>query len=133
MLRQGLRPEIVYPIPDFHNPTGITLATGRRRAPADLAARHGFVIVADSPYQELRFAGTAADPLPVETDLVVRANTCSKPFGLGLRLGWLVLPTWLVPAIGRTRQNHDQHASLLAQTAAARLGQALRDVRKSAA
>ena len=117
LLRRGARPKIVYTIPDFHNPTGVTLSAARRLRLVELAQQYGFVIVADSPYQELRFAGEALPGLDVESDLVVRANTFSKTLGPGLRLGWAVLPTWLVPAISRIRQNHDQHASLLTQRA----------------
>lgn len=121
LLRRGARPKIVYTIPDFHNPTGVTLSAARRIRLVELAQQFGFVIVADSPYQELRFAGEAFPGLDVESDLVIRANTFSKTLGPGLRLGWAVLPTWLVPAISRIRQNHDQHASLLTQRAVANL------------
>jgi 2-aminoadipate transaminase len=48
------RPKMVYTIPNFQNPTGITLAAERRRALAELAARHGFVVVEDDPYGQLR-------------------------------------------------------------------------------
>lgn len=121
LLRSGVRPKIVYTIPDFHNPTGFTLPADRRQRLVELAAIYGFVVVADSPYQELRFAGTAVDGVDVESDLVVRANTFSKTLGPGLRLGWAVLPTWLVPAVSRIRQNNDQHASLLTQRAVSTL------------
>ncbi|MET0865241.1 MAG: PLP-dependent aminotransferase family protein [Nakamurella sp.] len=116
-LIQGVRPKAVYTIPDFHNPTGVTLSASRRGRLVQLAERYGFVIVADSPYQELRFTGEAPAGIAVESDLVVRANTFSKTLGPGLRLGWAVLPTWLVPAVSQTRQNYDQHASLLTQRA----------------
>lgn len=116
-LRAGARPRLVYLIPDFQNPTGVRLSVERRRRLVELAERYGFVVLADNPYQELDFTGHALPGLDVGSDRVVRANTFSKTLGPGLRLGWLVLPTWLSAPVATVRANTDQFTSLVTQRA----------------
>src|SRR5690606_35715850 len=57
-LAAGERIAAVYTVPDFHNPSQGTLSAAKRAALVDLAERYGFVVIADDPYRELRFAGT---------------------------------------------------------------------------
>ena len=114
-LGNGLRPKIFYTIPDFQNPTGGSIPAEQRRRLVELAERYGFVIVSDSPYRELRFAGGHIPDYTLQSDRVVHVNTFSKTLGPGLRLGWLVVPSWLRPAILRLRSNQDQHSSNVLQ------------------
>ncbi len=114
-LEAGARPKALYVIPDFQNPTGVTLTAQRRTQITELAEQYGFVILSDNPYSRLRFAGESVADFEVASDRVVHANTFSKVLGPGLRLGWAVLPTWLVGPAVRTRLNTDQHAGLLTQ------------------
>ncbi|MGW4368888.1 aminotransferase-like domain-containing protein [Nocardia takedensis] len=120
-LREGLRIKALYLIPDFQNPAGTTLSASDRERAVRLGQRHGFVVVSDNPYRDLRFAGTPVEDLDLDNEVVVRVNTFSKTLGPGLRLGWLVAPERLVPALTRLRANTDQHSALLTQTAIARL------------
>jgi 2-aminoadipate transaminase len=117
LLKAGARPKVFYTIPDFHNPTGVTLSGPRRQRIVELAERYGFVIVSDNPYQWLRFAGDRVPDFPTDSPLVVRANTFSKALGPGLRLGWITVPNWLREPVVRARLNADQHAGLLTQRA----------------
>lgn len=116
-LRAGVRPRLVYLIPDFQNPTAVTLPVPRRRRLVELAERYGFVVLADNPYQELAFGGDPLSGLDIESDRVARANTFSKTLGPGLRTGWLVLPTWLREPVALIRANTDQFTSLVTQRA----------------
>nr|WP_269781643.1 PLP-dependent aminotransferase family protein [Nocardia bovistercoris] len=120
-LRAGLRPKLLYLIPDFQNPTGTTLSPADRDRAVALGERYGFVVVSDNPYRDLRFAGEMVPDLNLDSDATVRVNTFSKTLGPGLRLGWLAAPPWLLPALTRLRANTDQHSALLTQTAVARL------------
>ncbi|MDR0627463.1 MAG: PLP-dependent aminotransferase family protein, partial [Bifidobacteriaceae bacterium] len=52
-LRGGLRPKLVYLIPDFQNPSGVTLTAERRAELLELADRYGFVVISDNPYRQL--------------------------------------------------------------------------------
>lgn len=116
-LRAGVRPRLVYVIPDFQNPTAVTLSDGRRRRLVELAERYGFLVLADNPYQELAFDGRGLPGLDIDSDRVVRANTFSKTLGPGLRIGWLVLPRWLRDPVAVIRSNTDQFTSLVTQRA----------------
>src|SRR5258708_9028134 len=56
-LERGLRPKLVYTIPDHQNPAGVTMSAERRSLLVELARTHGFLIVEDVAYRELSFAG----------------------------------------------------------------------------
>ena len=117
----GLRPRLVYLVPNFHNPTGATLSAARARRLARLADQHGFLIVEDNPYGEIRFAGTAPPSLSTLTDNVVTVGTISKTLFPGLRVGWIVAPVWLAPSLALVKQAVDLHTATLTQKVALRL------------
>lgn len=89
--REGRRPRLLYTVPTFHNPTGISLSMARRRALVELAAAEGLLVIEDDAYRELTYDGPAPPSLwslaPVGT--VVRLNSFAKVVAPGLRLGWL--------------------------------------------
>ncbi|QES24499.1 transcriptional regulator [Streptomyces venezuelae] len=114
---------LLYIIPTFQNPTGRTLPAERRAAVAEAAARHGFWIVEDDPYGELRYDGErvpciAADP--AAADRTVLLGSFSKVMAPGLRLGFLRAPAGLRRACVITKQAADLHTSSIDQAAAAR-------------
>jgi 2-aminoadipate transaminase len=120
-LGAGLRPRLVYIVPNFHNPTGATLSDGRARRLAPLAERFGCLIVEDDPYRELRFSGRAPSAFRTLTDGVVSIGTISKVLFPGLRVGWIVAPPWLAPSLALVKQAMDLHTSTLAQRIALHL------------
>ncbi|MFK0213771.1 PLP-dependent aminotransferase family protein [Streptomyces sp. NPDC090298] len=132
---QGLVPEaleeiavrekatLLYIVPTFQNPTGRTLPAERRHAVAVAAARHGFWIIEDDPYGELRYDGErvpaiAADP--AAADRTVLLGSFSKVMAPGLRLGHLRAPAGLRRACVIAKQAADLHTSTIDQAAAAR-------------
>jgi 2-aminoadipate transaminase len=121
LLREGLRPRLVYVVPNFHNPTGASLSAPRARELAGLADRYGFLIVEDDPYGEIRFGGEAPPALGTLTENVVSVGTISKVLFPGLRVGWMVAPAGLAPSLGLVKQALDLHTSTLAQKIAGRL------------
>lgn len=96
-LREALtrhRPTLLYTIPSFHNPTGITLSSDRRQELTALAQEHDFVVVADEVYHLLHYRrGARAHPEPmaahVGSGAVLSLGTFSKILAPGLRLGWI--------------------------------------------
>jgi 2-aminoadipate transaminase len=91
MARDGERlPKLVYNVPDFHNPTGVTMSLRRRQALIDLATERGLFIVEDSPYRQVRFAGGSVPALKAldREGVVFYVGTFSKLMAPGLRVGW---------------------------------------------
>jgi 2-aminoadipate transaminase len=110
-LERGLRPKLVYTIPDHQNPAGVTMSAERRTLLVELARKHGFLIVEDVAYRELGFAGQALPSLwTLAPDVVVQAGTTSKTLFPGVRLGWDVAAR-LVSA----KQTTDQCAGAFGQ------------------
>jgi 2-aminoadipate transaminase len=115
-LADGLRPKLLYTIPDHQNPAGVSLCAERRELLVELARRYGFLIVEDVAYRELGFAGEAAPTLwNLAPDVVVQAGTTSKTFFPGVRLGWAVGPADVCAQLVSAKQNTDQCAGALGQ------------------
>ncbi|WP_051871640.1 PLP-dependent aminotransferase family protein [Streptomyces sclerotialus] len=116
------RPTLLYLVPTFANPTGRTLTGERRREVAGLAHEHGFWILEDDPYGELRYRGEALPPLsayPGGQENSVHLGSFSKIGAPGLRLGWLRAPGELLRALTITKQATDLHTSTVDQAAVA--------------
>ena len=115
-LAAGLRPKLLYVIPDHQNPAGVSLSAERRTALVELARRHGFLIVEDVAYRELGFDDDAAPSLwSLAPDVVVQAGTTSKTFFPGVRLGWAAGPAEVSAQLVVAKQNTDQCASAIGQ------------------
>ncbi|MEI7179959.1 PLP-dependent aminotransferase family protein [Pectobacterium carotovorum] len=115
----------VYIVPNFGNPSGVTLSYERRLKLIQLAERYGFVIIEDDPYGELRFTEERnptlfqlAQEQLGRTEYVLYTSTFSKVLAPGLRLGWAILPDWLLHKVAIIKQAADLHASALSQTVA---------------
>ncbi len=93
----GRRVRMLYTIPTFHNPTGVTLEDGRRRELVALAAEAEVTIVEDDVYRELAYDGTTPPSLWSigAPGSVVRLGSFSKTIAPGLRLGYLSADTAL--------------------------------------
>ena len=115
-LAQGLRPKLVYSIPDHQNPAGVSLAAERRGPLVELARRYGFLIVEDVAYRELGFSDEPPASLwSLAPDVVVQTGTTSKTFFPGVRLGWAVGPADVSSRLVAAKQNTDQCAGALGQ------------------
>jgi 2-aminoadipate transaminase len=116
LLAGGLRPKLLYTIPDHQNPAGVSLSVERRRELVALADRYGFVLLEDVAYRELDFAGEALPSLwSLAPDCVVQAGTTSKTFFPGVRLGWAVAPAAVAAELVAAKQTTDQCAGALGQ------------------
>jgi 2-aminoadipate transaminase len=115
-LVDGLRPKLVYTIPDHQNPAGVSLSRERRELLVELARRHGFLIVEDVAYRELGFDDDAEPSLwGLAPDVVLQAGTTSKTLFPGVRLGWAVGPAEVSAQLVAAKQNTDQCAGALGQ------------------
>jgi len=90
---EGRRVKLLYTVPNFHNPAGVTLSAERRPQILEIAHRYGVLVLEDNPYGLLGFEG---DPIPalrsLEADGVVYLGSFSKTFAPGYRIGWAVAP-----------------------------------------
>jgi len=106
LLEGGVRPKLAHIIPNFQNPAGYTLSLRKREELLALAAEHGFVILEDDPYAELRFSG---EPVPtmlsIDGSRVVYASSFTKTVCPGVRVGYLVGPPELIAALIKNATN----------------------------
>jgi 2-aminoadipate transaminase len=116
LLAGGLRPKIVYTIPDYQNPTGLSMSADRRAELAGLARHYGFLICEDVAYRELGFgAPPPASLWSLAPDMVLQAGTGSKIFFPGVRLGWAAGPQQVIGRLVVAKQNSDQCSGALGQ------------------
>ena len=115
------KPKLIYVVPTFHNPTGVSLDLAGRRRLIELAAQYRVPLVEDEIYRDLRYAGAALPSLKAldQHDVVIHINSFSKVSFPGLRVGWVVAPRLLIEHLRALRQRTDMHGNLLAQAALA--------------
>ena len=118
------RPALLYLMPTFHNPTGARLAVHRRRALAELSARHDLPLVEDNalegaPLDDERVPPIAAYAPPGAP--VFSAGSFSKAAWGGLRLGWLRGPAAGIARLAELKAMADLGSPLFDQAVAARL------------
>ncbi len=85
-------PKLLFDVPDFHNPVGVTTSLARRQEMVALAQRYNFLICEDDPYRRIRFEGDAIPPIKAldTTGHVISLGTVSKTLAPGLRVGWAI-------------------------------------------
>jgi 2-aminoadipate transaminase len=119
----GGQVRLIYVNPNYHNPTGTTMPTERRLRLLELARRYQVPILEDDLYGELSFEGAPPPSIRAldQGGYVVYLGGLSPLLGPGLRLGWLVVPRALVPAVVAMRKSIDLHHSNLLQAVALEL------------
>lgn len=113
--------KLVYTIPTFQNPSGITMSLAKRKRLLELAALHDFYILEDNPYGELRFRGEDVPTIKsMDTEgRVIYAGSFSKVLSAGMRLGWSIAREDINEKMVICKQVSDVHTPLLTQMAAA--------------
>ena len=109
--------KLIYLIPTFHNPLGITMSLEKRKAVYSLAQKYQILILEDNPYGELRFRG---EELPAiksfDTDgLVVYCSSFSKIFSPAMRIGFVCAPPEVATKIVVAKQVNDVHTNMYFQ------------------
>jgi 2-aminoadipate transaminase len=105
----GRRPRFIYAIPDFQNPSGVTMSMDRRERLLEMAAAGGIPIVEDSPYRELSFTGKTLPSLWTLSGGkgVLMMKTFSKVLFPGMRMGWLVGEPEIIDKVIMLKQSVD--------------------------
>lgn len=111
---------LIYTVPDFHNPTGVTLSLARRRRLLELANEFDLLIIEDSPYRPLRFEGAHLPTLKsLDTEgRVLFLGSFSKILAPGMRLGWAVAAPEVLSKLSRLKLANDTQCSTLNMMAA---------------
>ncbi|WP_291561922.1 MULTISPECIES: PLP-dependent aminotransferase family protein [unclassified Clostridium] len=114
--------KMIYTIPDFQNPSGITMSLERRKRIAELAAKYEIPVIEDSPYGELRFDGERLPSIKAfdEAGYVITLGTFSKTFCPGLRLGWIVASSEILKKYVLIKQGADLQCNTLCQISSAK-------------
>ncbi len=131
-LEEALRtgPKFIYVLPNFQNPTGVTLSIERRQRLIELADHYGVPIIEDDPYGQLRYEGDHLKSVVVLDDQyrnnstncyhgnVIYLSTFSKILAPGLRLAWVIAPPEVVRKLVQAKQGADLHTATFNQMVA---------------
>ena len=111
--------KLIYTVPDFQNPTGVTLSLERRKRLVELANRFDLVVLEDTPYREIRYQGEPIPPIKSfdAEGRVIYLGSFSKILAPGLRIGWAVASEDLIQKLGLLKLASDTQCSTLNMTA----------------
>lgn len=111
------QPKLIYTMPAYHNPTGVSMSLQKRIRLLELVNRYGIPVLEDDPYSELHYEGEAITPLKSmdKNGYVIYISTFSKTISPGLRLGWMCAGRKLIHELANIRQLVDLHANCISQ------------------
>ena len=118
LAKDGKRVKLLYTIPNFQNPAGVTMSGERRERLVRIAHERELMIVEDNPYGQIRFDG---DPLPSLYELdqgegwVIYVSTFSKILAPGMRVGWVAAPPPILRKLNLGKQSEDLCSGTLNQ------------------
>jgi 2-aminoadipate transaminase len=109
--REGTPPKFIYVVPDFQNPSGITISLAKREALLDLSYEFDVPIVEDSPYRDLRYSGETIPAIfsldqKRGGDHVIGLYTFSKLFCPGMRVGFNIGPAEVVKQMTHIKEGN---------------------------
>jgi 2-aminoadipate transaminase len=105
---EGRKPRLIYVIPDFQNPAGVTIPAERRIEIVKIARERDYLIVEDTPYRQIRFRGEHQPTFQsMAPERVLSLYTFSKIMLPGFRLGWAYGPDWLIDKFVMAKQSMD--------------------------
>ncbi|MBR6725929.1 MAG: PLP-dependent aminotransferase family protein [Clostridia bacterium] len=116
-LKNNPKAKLLYVIPTFHNPAGITTSLEKRKAVYALAKQYNVMILEDNPYGELRFAGEDIPTIKSmdEDGIVIYASTFSKILSAGMRVGFVCAPNTIIQKMVVAKQVEDVHTNIFFQ------------------
>ena len=116
-LTENRNVRFIYTIPNFQNPSGVTMSYEKRKAVYDLAVKFGVLILEDNPYGALRFKGEEVPTIKsLDTEgIVIYAGSFSKVLAPGIRVGYVLANKNIVAKMTVCKQTDDVHTNLWAQ------------------
>ena len=116
-LLQRYKPKLIYTMPTYQNPSGISMSLERRKKLLELAYRKKILIMEDDPYGEITYEGVKKPTLK-ELDqygYVIYLSTFSKILFPGIRIGWMAAPKPIIHRFAMFKQLQDLHANSISQ------------------
>lgn len=116
-LKDNENVRFIYTIPNFQNPSGITMSLEKRKKMYELAKKYGVLILEDNPYGELRYKGENLPNIKSFDDsgLVIYAGSFSKVISPGMRVGWCMAPNEIIQKMVVCKQGEDVHTNMWSQ------------------
>ncbi|MCL5874639.1 MAG: PLP-dependent aminotransferase family protein [Candidatus Thermoplasmatota archaeon] len=114
-LKKYPNPKFIYVIPNYQNPSGITMSLERRKELLEIANERGITVLEDDPYGALRFAGPHIPTLKSMDNDVVYLGTFSKVLSPGIRLGYVVGPHDVIERLNIAKQAVDLATSSVSE------------------
>lgn len=116
-LKENKNVRFIYTIPNFQNPSGITMSLEKRKKLYSLARQYKVLILEDNPYGELRYTGEKLPNIKsFDTDgLVIYAGSFSKVISPGMRVGWCMAPAEIIQKAVVCKQGEDVHTNMWSQ------------------
>ncbi len=116
-LQNEPRAKIIYTIPNFQNPSGVTMSLEKRKRVYELAKKYGVLVLEDNPYGDLRFAGEFLPCIKSfdKDGIVLYAGTFSKVISPGMRVGYAIGADELIQKMTVCKQGQDVHTNIWSQ------------------
>lgn len=116
-IKNAENPRFIYTIPNFQNPSGVTMSLEKRKAVYELAKKYGLLILEDNPYGDLRVSGEDVPSIKSfdEDGIVIYAGSFSKLLAPGIRVGYIVAPAALTAKMTVGKQAADVHTPVFSQ------------------
>jgi 2-aminoadipate transaminase len=120
LLYEEPRPKILYTVPTFQNPTGVTIPEERRKRIIEMARAANVAIVEDDPYGDIYFTPEPIPPLRALDPNVIYLGTFSKTLAPALRMGWMVAPPDILESAAFSKEAVDMMSDRFVQRAVVR-------------
>lgn len=107
----------IYTIPNFQNPSGITMSLEKRKKMYELAKKYNVLILEDNPYGDLRYSGEYIPCIKSfdEEGIVLYAGSMSKVISPGIRVAYVIAPKPIFQKMVVCKQGNDVHTNIWSQ------------------
>ncbi len=116
-LKANPNAKLIYTIPNFQNPSGVTMSLEKRKKVYELAKKYGVLIIEDNPYGDLRYSGEFLPNIKsMDTDgIVIYAGSFSKVISPGMRVAYAIAPKPIFQKLVVCKQGNDVHTNIWSQ------------------
>lgn len=116
-LRTNPNTKFIYTIPNFQNPSGVTMSLEKRKKVYELAKKYEVLIIEDNPYGDLRYSGENVPAIKSfdEDGIVIYAGSFSKVISPGLRVAYCISPKPIFQKLVVCKQGNDVHTNIWSQ------------------